>query len=228
MATAREMRQYGRTLAKIRQDPSSVLGPFNLSNLKARYNVENEGVSVAYVNLVGREYVKFMALKVLAQDFTAIYLSPGPVIDGMWHVHLLDTVDYGEMCGTKMIHHNPNSDTESWPTRYKATTDLYQVVFGEPAPSQCFPLQVEEEDNLIQFMQIFVKSLYGGTFTLHVVPHTTIHRIKEMISHSGDGIPEEQQQLLFGKKELSDEETIMSCNIQPECTLHLIQNLRGC
>lgn len=75
-------------------------------------------------------------------------------------------------------------------------------------------------------MQIYIKTLTGRTVSLIVEEGETIKTVKEKLKEK-DGVPVEEQRLVFNSQELEDGKTLQYYGILREATLHVVINPRA-
>jgi len=72
---------------------------------------------------------------------------------------------------------------------------------------------------------VFVRTL-EGTVSLEVSACDTVATLKRMIQNT-EGIPAEEQRLVYGGRQLHDDNSLSEQHISKDSTLHLVLRLRG-
>lgn len=75
-------------------------------------------------------------------------------------------------------------------------------------------------------MQIFIKTLTGKTITIDTDASTTIFELKMMIQDK-EGVPPDEQRIIFAGKEVDNDTTIMDSNYQHDSIYHLLFRFPG-
>lgn len=175
-----------------------------------------------------REYGRFIVMKVVLEDckLDTLKLSPSATIDAVWHAHMLLPQSYCDMCmnvaGVIIEHNEETAHDAGRQERLRHTRAEYKRLF-KIAP----PMYVWYEDDEVQPVQIFVKTLTGSTHAFNVVTDWTIAHLKKEIGVKTE-IPPDEMRLIYAGKQLEDEYCLFNYNIKKESTLHLVLKLRGC
>ena len=75
-------------------------------------------------------------------------------------------------------------------------------------------------------IQVFVKSMSGKTIHVNVSKHDDVKALKAKITDK-DGVPGDQQRLIFDGNQLEDRVRVFDYGIKDQCTIHLVLRLRG-
>ena len=99
------------------------------------------GISAAEARNRVMAYKQFLSLKAATLDIDATKLSPPPLIDRVWHEHVLDTKHYAPACLAAFghpIHHDPNGDADV-PARARRRAATLVAL------KKCYPDNYDEE-----------------------------------------------------------------------------------
>ncbi|KAJ3039136.1 hypothetical protein HDV00_012542 [Rhizophlyctis rosea] len=122
----------------------------DLSSLEARDNREHSYHHHSKITRSITEYRRFLALKIQLDDKDAKFISPSPLVDPVWRLHILDTRAYEQMQRDigMTIHHDPDGilDDGARKKRRKFVLTMYEVVFGEEPPREVWEMGGEGAD----------------------------------------------------------------------------------
>lgn len=182
------------------------------------------------------EYHKW--LQIVAK-YDAHHVSPSPVIDKVWHAHIIDTHDYKRVCqiiNGNLIHHYPQNSYKSQQdeqlVRYHSTLKYYQEMFDDmdyytKRDYWYLPNFVLAFHDRLSEGCIFIKANHGKTNTSMTIAlpfhtHLTGQNIMDMIDEK-ENIPPIYQRLVYAGHLLDPSRCLYHAyGIRKETTLHLI------
>ena len=175
-------------------------------------------------------YRKFLAIKVVCGDTACPQqLSPSPLIDQAWHLHLQRPRLYIAACrkigeGIDVIDHDPdtaNDDLGKKKERIGRTKVAYKLLFGEEAPCPLWSYFTPGDAS------ITVKTLTGKTHQIFINMTDNIGYLKMKIQEAA-GMPPDQQRIIFAGHQFGDDELLSDWNVKNGDVVNLVGRLAGC
>jgi hypothetical protein len=189
-----------------------------------------------------REYYKWLVL--LSENGGATQLSPGSVIDQIWHEHILDLEDYINTCimlAGKILYHYPENSfspvSNERDVRWKKTISVYREKYGnmnnmvsiywnQHVTGEIFQKYITAEPR----WHLYVKEIGGKTSTLPFTEDTTFLELQLMI-YDYTKVTPCQQRIISGGIQLGGDDDMYlhrDLDVQDGSTLHLVLRLSGC
>jgi hypothetical protein len=106
----------------------------NIDNIAEKAKKENDWSQETWLQ-AKQEYMRFLTLR---KKYPHETLAPSNLMDGVWHIHILNTQQYFTDCDTlfgRYLHHVPHLESEPSEENeetFRTTQALYQREFGEP------------------------------------------------------------------------------------------------
>jgi hypothetical protein len=224
----RENRVFSSDVSVPSSEPLQRIWHYDLRKLQ-NYMARKQTIPTEELTVAIQEYKKFMCLKLMSGDYDAENLSPSPLVDSVWHAHILCTKDYAQFCEAcfpQFVHHNAEGvfDNEAKFKRYYHTVSLYyETLHSAPHHSWFYFEFVEalrngKEEGGKESFQIFVKTLSGKTITLRVTRSMKIWEVR-MLIQAKEGIPMDEQRLVFGGFHLESDWAVGGPEFHPKNTL---------
>ncbi len=193
-------------------------------------------------------YKQFMVLKAVCKDFDATKLSPPPLVDEIWHEHILDTRGYRAFCDAafkQFVDHDPDGVLDCGARRVRRERTLHKL-------KECFedeydrhiwtyPLensfkrkyavvrdeQVPQPSTSGGSLNIRVRSASGREEYFKVMPTTPLERVFDAWS-TQVGVCAASVRFLFDGSRVRCDQTPADIGMEDGDQLDCIAEMRGC
>ena len=188
-------------------------------------------------------YKQFLVIKVEGDDFDAMKFSPPPLVDEMWHLHVLDTRHYTDAClGTfgRIMHHDPDggADPAARNARIGATHVALTRLFGTaydtgiwrwnaPPTKASGRVSPSTADDGVESLTIVLRSLTGDVTSFKVKTTTTFDKVFNAYAKRR-GAESDSFRFIFGDQSILEDQTPWDLDMSDGATIYAIQQLRGC
>jgi len=212
---------------------------------------EKHGLSYERAEKIWTMYLEYMTIKARWMDYRSeMKFSTSPEVDELWHTHLLNTESYHELMElireinpmVKFIHHsekNAEDPDDVKEARRKAAAEAYQETFRkecqwfeeEQSATDSDADASDDDGELWDYIFVDILTHTGRKFDVRINVNRTVGFLKRLIQDK-EGIPVDQQRLIFRGAQLLDSPALKDYNIQRDCVdpplIHLVLRLRGC
>ena len=232
---------------------SMLMPPFSGAGTELASRLQRKlGISAAEARKRAKAYKQFLALKAATLDIDATKLSPPPLIDRVWHEHVLDTKRYAPACLSAFghpIHHDPNGDedVESRARRREATLVALEKVYGDDYDEElwAFPAEApprrrrrrEAEDTPASrtrrrtttpsSLNIRIRDQTGDETFFKVKTTTKLDKVFNAFA-TRKGVAASDLRFLFNGGRVSGEQTVADIGMEDDDQIDCMCRLSGC
>jgi hypothetical protein len=174
--------------------------------------------TLKYVWAIVHEYLRFLELKLEAADSNGTLLSPSPLIDQLWHLHILDTQHYAADCNHIAQLHFPDSAYRFVHHSPHRTFDHSDVVEGRRISAK--------KAYVLRFGTIPDEAYWGTDAVPAFVYHECNCLTCQVTRHTG--IDPRDMRMIFAGRTVEAGSRALGHNLSDGATLHVVVRMHGC